>query len=354
MPTLFSEFPTATQQADWWQQLQKELKGKLYDSLHWHIEESVVLAPYYNLHTSTRTSDIIQRNEDWTIAEMILVGDLPTANRQILTALQGGANAIVLQLTRTLMDTEWASLLNGVIVAYIQIHIKTPTAAVATTTLQYWQRQPTIVGSLQCPEQDLTWAANNPHAQFRIFTTSADTTQTPSLQLAAQIAQAQSMLQLLIDKNIPSPNRCIQFSVSVGKDYFVEIAKLRALRLLWANVLAIYNFDDRSVSMIAYLSPVALTQDTYTNMISITVQTMAAAIGGADVIVSLPADSFDNNLTSEFTRRVARNVQHLLQIESHVTKVIDPAAGSYAIEHLTDALAEKAWKQFQAQVAKKA
>ena len=82
-------------------------------------------------------------------------------------------------------------------------------------------------------------------------------------------------------------------------------------------------------------------------MIKAATQTMAAAIGGADLIYVLPADYQQKGESTSFSRRIARNVQHLLQMESHLDQVIDPAAGSYYIERLTRHLCEEAWQEFQ-------
>ena len=83
-------------------------------------------------------------------------------------------------------------------------------------------------------------------------------------------------------------------------------------------------------------------------MIRTTTQAMAAVIGGVRRLSLLPADAFGGDSTP-FTRRMARNVQHLLRMESYLDRVVDPAAGSYYLETLTEQLAERAWRQFQSE-----
>ncbi len=82
-------------------------------------------------------------------------------------------------------------------------------------------------------------------------------------------------------------------------------------------------------------------------MIRAATQALSAVIGGADRLYVLPSNAALGEESSAFSRRIARNVQHLLQLESHTDKVIDPAAGSYYIEKLTDKLTEQAWAKFQ-------
>ncbi|MCB0638992.1 MAG: hypothetical protein KDC54_20325, partial [Lewinella sp.] len=143
-------------------------------------------------------------------------------------------------------------------------------------------------------------------------------------------------------------NAHMQFSVAVSTSYFLEIAKLRALRVLWANVLAGYGLTDVPLPKVAVHQAMESQEgDVHTNMIKAATQAMAAATGGADLLFIVPANHARREPSTPFTRRIARNVQHLLQLESRFTNVIDPAAGSYYLEKVTTTLAEKAWARFQ-------
>ena len=121
-----------------------------------------------------------------------------------------------------------------------------------------------------------------------------------------------------------------QFSLPIGKSYFVEIAKIRAFKILWANVLAAYEVQNVVAPTIeVHFSKTEMTDDTNTNMIHATTQAMSAVIGGVERLTVLPSDKKG----SAFTKRIARNVQHLLKMESFMNRVHDPAAVSYT--HLT-------------------
>jgi methylmalonyl-CoA mutase len=139
----------------------------------------------------------------------------------------------------------------------------------------------------------------------------------------------------------------LQISISIGKSYFVEIAKLRALRILWNNVLQAYGATLAPAEIVVSFTRDSQDENIHTNMIRAATQTMSAVIGGADRIYVLPANAATGVPSDAFTRRIARNVQHLLQLESYFDKVIDPAAGSYYIEKMTELLAQNAWSQFQ-------
>lgn len=168
-------------------------------------------------------------------------------------------------------------------------------------------------------------------------------------ELAMTIAKGSEYLHRLQQEGV-SPtlaNKHLQFGIAISKSYFVEIAKLRALRLLWANVLKAYEAEHSRTQLIVHFAPETQDEQTNTNIIRASTQAMSAVIGGADRLYVLPSDHIKQEGYSEFSLRIARNLQHLLKMESHMHRVIDPGAGSYYIEKLTDKLAEGAWARFQ-------
>lgn len=131
----------------------------------------------------------------------------------------------------------------------------------------------------------------------------------------------------------------IEFVYAVGSNYFFEIAKLRAARLLWQNLTNAFGIPP-SPAIIHARTALAnkSVYDPYTNLLRVTTETLSAAIGGADSITVVPV---------RFPARLAPNVQHVIQEEARVDSVSDPARGSYFIESLTDSLARQAWALFQ-------
>lgn len=143
--------------------------------------------------------------------------------------------------------------------------------------------------------------------------------------------------------------RQIAFSVPVGSDLFMEVAKLRALRQCWSQVVAACGggAEDQRAVVHAFTSTRTKTRrDPWVNMLRETTEAFAAAVGGADAITTA---GFDRALgpSDDFARRIGENVQVILDEEAHVTQVADPAGGSYYVEQLTDALAERGWQLFQ-------
>ncbi|RSK27774.1 methylmalonyl-CoA mutase [Bacillus sp. HMF5848] len=150
--------------------------------------------------------------------------------------------------------------------------------------------------------------------------------------------------------NIDELLRKVKFHVSVGSQFFMEIAKLRALKRLWTTVATAYGASEQAKAISIHASTSSFTKtvyDPYVNMLRATNEAFAATIGGID---SMHVSSFDTetvNDSSTFSRRIARNTQLILQQESYLNKVVDPAGGSWYVESLTDELATKAWKLFQ-------
>ncbi|MFT5224003.1 MAG: methylmalonyl-CoA mutase, partial [Glaciecola sp.] len=139
----------------------------------------------------------------------------------------------------------------------------------------------------------------------------------------------------------------IEFRIPVGVDQFVGIAKLRAIRRLWARVLAVSGADPRPALVHASLGVSLLTRhDPWGNMLRGTIACFAAGVGGADSVTIPPFDAA-LGLSGELGRRVARNTQLVLQREGHLARVLDPSAGSHHVESLTEDLAQAAWNTFQ-------
>jgi methylmalonyl-CoA mutase len=143
-------------------------------------------------------------------------------------------------------------------------------------------------------------------------------------------------------RNVDEVAKGIRFVFAIGSNYFFEIAKLRAARILWARAVSAFRPQDESSCLMNVHACTALCNksiyDPLTNVLRATTEAMTAVIGGCD---SLEVRPF------RFSARLAMNIQRLLQEESHFDRVADPAGGSYYVEWLTDALANQGWKLFQ-------
>jgi methylmalonyl-CoA mutase len=175
-------------------------------------------------------------------------------------------------------------------------------------------------------------------------------------ELAATIAAAVAYLRLLIEAGLPASTALpqISFRLAADDDQFTTIAKMRALRRLWARVADVVGEPEGGAAVVhAETSLPMMTQrDPWVNMLRTTLAAFGAGVGGADSVLVFPFDvaipgGFPGMATS-FARRMARNIQLLLLEESHVGRVLDPAGGSWFVEDLTEQLAQQAWQHFQA------
>jgi methylmalonyl-CoA mutase len=175
-------------------------------------------------------------------------------------------------------------------------------------------------------------------------------------ELAGSIAAAVSYLRKLTESGLPAAEALAQisFRLAADDDQFLTIAKVRALRRLWARVAEVIGAPDGGAAVVhAETSLPMMTQrDPWVNMLRTTLAAFGAGVGGADTVLVFPFDvaiegGFPGMATS-FARRMARNIQLLLLEESHVGRILDPAGGSWFVEDLTNQLAHQAWQTFQA------
>ncbi|MFD5596268.1 methylmalonyl-CoA mutase family protein [Streptomyces griseorubiginosus] len=169
-------------------------------------------------------------------------------------------------------------------------------------------------------------------------------------ELGASIATGVAYLRALTEAGLSVEQACAQleFRYAATADQFLTIAKLRAARRLWARVAEVCGVPAAGAqAQHAVVSPVMMTRrDPWVNMLRATIATLAAGVGGAESVTVLP---FDHalGLPDAFARRIARNTSTILVEESHLSRVIDPAGGSWYVERLTAELAESAWAFFR-------
>ena len=170
-------------------------------------------------------------------------------------------------------------------------------------------------------------------------------------ELAFTLSAGHDYLVRLMDAglDVDQAARKLRFSFSVSSNYFMEIAKFRAARMLWANIVKGYDpAKNCACKMHIHAETSRWNQtvyDPYVNMLRGTTEAMSATIAGVHSLEVTPFDtSFEN--PTEFSKRIARNVELLLKNESHFDQVVDPAGGSYYVENLTQSIAAEAWKLF--------
>lgn len=368
---MFQQFSPVTK-TTWKAQIEKDLKGKPYEDLIWQLTQDLSIEPFYQKDEIEEKATFVKstNNNDWDICEYIEHPNQKEGNKLALQALSGGANALVLKIDRGVSAAEMADLLKDITLPYISTHFyyDGKKVSMAQKKMEHFVRfaeaegfdTKELKGSLQIAplggEPNWTkvkglieWGAIN-LPQFSFLTidaaefhnSDADVSET----LAQTIARGVDALEHLTAQgmSIETINKTISFDISIGKSYFLNISKIRALKLLWLNVLKAYGVQSvDSPSIRANFHPTEFNDDQNTNMIRATTMALSAAIGGVDCLTVLASEKKGE---TAFARRIARNVQHLLKMESYIDKVADPSAGSYYIEQLTDEIAKKAWGRF--------
>ncbi len=169
-----------------------------------------------------------------------------------------------------------------------------------------------------------------------------------ALELAFTLADGKEYVKTAIAKGMDVDDFAgrLSFFWAIGMNFYLEVAKMRAARLLWCRIMKGFNAKNPKSLMLrthCQTSGWSLTeQDPYNNVVRTTIEAMAAVFGGTQ---SLHTNSFDEAiaLPTEFSSRIARNTQLIIQEETHITNVIDPWAGSYMMEKLTQDMADAAW-----------
>ena len=367
---LFADFQQVT--AEQWQaQIEKDLKGKSFDDLRWHLGDDFVVAPFYTSADNPVKKQAFSTSADWEISETIEVEneDYKAANRLALDALMGGANALEFIISYNTSATEMDVLLKGIELSYISTHFfytgkkinqaQKKIEHFYTIAQKRGENTDTLRGSLHvaplghAPNWDkvaetCAWFSTHLPA-FKCITINGRSFHTEpeyvGEELGKTLCLANDFFNHLTDRNYtPSQvNQMLQLSISVDKSYFINIAKIRALKLLYLNLMKAYHIENESVAPIeAHFAPLSFDKNVNTNMIRATTMALSAVSGGVARLNVLPSEPTN----TPFSRRIARNVQHLLKMESYLDKVADPSAGSYYIEQLTEMIASKAWDYF--------
>ncbi len=373
---LFSDFPPVSK-ADWLQQIAKDLKGKPLEELHWQAPDGQIMSPWVHADDfETPVAPISNQANTWEICEDVYVADLALANRSAMEALEGGAEGLCFWLERPLEQADLEQLLQGIHLDFIGLHFAGKAVAenpgiilgfldriAQKRGLSSTQLRGSLAYDPVPVSKTVDWRylaelveyAQEKFPQFKVIQVSDP--ENNSGEVAALLHNAHIYLQKLSERGISAHTtaNALQFSIEIGKSYFFEIARLRALKLLWFNVLKGWGAAPQNPMVVTRFLPETYSDDLYTNMIRGTTMAMAAVQGGSSRLIVKPYDAgreTKSDYPQAFSRRIARNVQHLLKMESALDEVPDPAAGSYYIETLTQQIAEKAWEEFQAEFPK--
>lgn len=375
----FEEFPPVSTQ-EWEALIEKDLKGKDYTTeLLWKSEEGFEILPFYrqeDLQGLEHDPHPIFNDANWKILEPIDQPTLIAANKQSLNALEHGSSGLILDLPADSIQSKqnMVDLLDQIHPQMISLQFG---RQISTIQHVLWLTEILLEQDQDLQELDISFSFD-PYSEalltgtlaskdsiagiltqlrnFKPFTADvsvyANSGATIVQQLAFALAAGNEYLNIQedIEMELYEVAAMTRFNFATASSFFPEIAKYRAFRLLWTQVLNAYDDDLSHITPFHIQSESALwnkpSMDGHNNMIRATTETMSAALGGCNYI---SVGRFDKNWAShsEFSSRIARNTQHILQKEAYLNKVADAAAGSYYIEKLTDNIALQSWKLFQ-------
>jgi methylmalonyl-CoA mutase len=357
---LFSEFE-AVSSKQWKQQIQYELKGVDYnETLVWESLEGIKVKPFYHIDETDINLNAIVPAKPFAIFQNIFVHDVKKSNARALETLQRGAESVRFTIENDTISIE--ELMQNLPTENVNYYFNLPFLSVEfSNKINDFasKNKATILIQIDPIGQlikDGNWFENL-EKDFDKLNTIASKITVPFLTISSGIYQnaganiVQQLAYTLAQVNeyfnrISVINQPITIEVAVGTNYFFEIAKLRALRLLFKTLATEYNhnFDCHIIA-----TPTKRNKTLYdynVNMLRTTTECMSAIIGGVDGVANLAYDALYHK-DNEFGDRISRNQLLILKHESYFDKVNNPADGAYYIETLTEQLAEKALELFK-------
>ena len=366
---LFSDFE-AVSSKQWKQQIQYELKGADYnETLVWESPEGIKVKPFYHNDETEVNLEAIVPTKPFAIVQNIFVHDVQKSNARALETLQRGAESVRFTLENDTVSIE--ELMQNLPLENVNYYFNLPFLSVEFSNKIndfasknksniFIQNDP--IGQLakdgnwfENLEKDfekLNIIAKNSHplegcptggvASF--LTISSGIYQNAGANIVQQLAYTLAHINEYLNKSLFS--HPITIEVAVGTNYFFEIAKLRALRLLFNTLAKKYNHELECYIIATPTKRNKTLYDYNVNMLRTTTECMSAILGGADAVANLAYDAIYHK-DNEFGDRISRNQLLVLKHESYFDKVNNPADGAYYIETLTEQLAEKALELFK-------
>ena len=392
---LFTEFTAPTTQ-EWLDKIEVDLKGADFQKrLVWRTNEGFNVQPFYRREDlkDLKAVDSLpgefpfvrgnkKDNNLWFVRQDIIADDAKAANAKALDILNKGVDSLGFRIAGKDVSQEFiATLLDGILPQYVELNFKTcqrHCVQLAELLLDYFKKNnyplAELKGSIDFDPvskildkgKDVTEVLGEAKPliealqelpgykcvnvnSFLLNNAGAYIYQ----ELGYALAWGAEYMNILTEAGIEATEAAkrIKFNMGVSENYFMEMAKFRAARLLWAQIVKQYVPQcDCACQMHVCAITSEYNQtlfDSYVNLLRSQTETMSAALANVDSIIVTPFDKPYEQPT-EFAERIARNQQLLLKEEAHFDKLVDVAGGSYTIEHLTDALAKEGWKLFLA------
>lgn len=388
--TLFDAFsPVSTE--EWKAKITADLKGADFDKkLVWRTNEGFNVQPFYRKEDIENLPTIgtlpgeypyvrgTRNNNDWLIRQEAQGATAAEMNAHARHILDKGAESIGISLKGELNAASLGEILNGIDLKKVEVNITCcPGKAVETAealvklireagaendfrgSIDYNPFRRLLKHGLPFPkdaakEGKALYEAVKDVKGLRCFAVDSFLFNNAGAfitqELGYALAWGAEWLTLLTEEGISAAEVAgrIKFNMGISSNYFMELAKFRAGRMLWAEIVKAYGVAEDECKMWVHAITSKFNQtlyDSHVNLLRSMTETMSAALAGVDSLETLPFD-LCYKCPDEFSERIARNQQVLLREESHLNKVVDPAGGSYYIETLTASIADQAWKIF--------
>ena len=390
---LFDQFPPVSTE-EWRAKVELDLKGADFNKkLVWRTNEGFNVQPMYRAEDikDLKTTDSLpgeypfvrgtKTNNDWYIRQEIEVCCPKAANEKATEVLGKGVTSLGFKLKEDIDAEGLKTLLAGIDLAKVEVNfdccpnkalqlakdlVEVVKAAGAADTfsgsigfdpfrrlLKHGKDFPKDIKALAAEIVKAVAEVKN----LRVLAVNTDKLCNAGAYIYQELGYALSWgnewLSQLTDAGIDATEAAkrIKFNMGISTNYFMEIAKFRAARMLWAQIVKQYEPKcDCACKMNVHATTSEFNQtifDAYVNLLRSQTESMSAALAGVDSITVTPFDKQYKN-PDEFSERLARNQQLLLKEESHLDKIVDPAGGSYYVETLTMSIANEAWKLFLA------
>lgn len=389
---LFEQFPPVSTE-EWKEKVIADLKGADFDKkLVWRTNEGFNVQPMYRAEdiAGMKTTESLpgefpyvrgtKCDNEWLIRQDIVVEDLHEANKKAVDLLTKGATSLGFRINAEQISVEnFEILLQGIDAENVELNFLScskNSVKIAHALTAYFEkvgidaqkakgsinfdpfqrmlkRGRDVEGYAAMATTMIEAAKGLPH--YRVLCVDSvmlnDAGSYITQELGFALAWGNEWLSALTDNgvSIDEAAKRIKFNFGISSNYFMEIAKFRAARMLWAQIVAAYQPSCEcatKIKMHAQTSKFNMTVfDAHVNLLRSQTETMSAALGGVDSITVTPFDATYKQ-PDDFSERIARNQQLLLREEAHFNKIVDPAGGSYYIENLTVSIAQEAWKLF--------
>ena len=389
---LFSDF-TAPSRQEWRDKIEVDLKGADYQKkMVWRTNEGFSMEPFYRKEDVDKLPNVnalpgefpyLRGNKtadnEWYVRQDIKCECPNEANAKALDILNKGVDSLGFVIPADKLSAAYiAALLEGIHAECVELNFKTcqrHSVELAKLLVAYFEEKgynkEALAGSIAfdpiakiiCSGKDRSGLIASAkemvevlaeYPKFRAVAVDAYTLTNAGAysyqDLGYALAWGNEYLAAMTEAGVAPELAAsnIKFNLGINGVYFMEIAKVRAARMLWAQIVSQYTDCKESAKMHVCAITTTYNQtifDSYVNMLRSQTEAMSAALGGVESIVVTPFDD-PYEVPTEFAERIARNQQLLLKEECHFGRIVDVAGGSYFVETLTNALAEQAWKLF--------